>query len=257
MDLSQSLGFDKLRDFEFQFLEFFFREINLKASKFNVVSSTREQRLLTVEFDLIGLDVIYKIALQAQDTNVGMKAIYLLNTCFNQVSKNLENQFQAEREKYLGKWMTHLKQSLKDYQSTPSKALAISRCLSTLKVFIEEYEIKLGIGSEKHGTSENEQQDQDILIKATFLKTGGNVTMEFKMKKSDLIGKLRQQIAKKLGTEELSRMVHLGVQLVDDDMTIAEANIHETVWVVKKAQEKADSAKQKLNLSEVRLFFFL
>ena len=253
LELSHDLDFPNLRENEFQFLEFFFRDSNIRESRFYLSGTKEPKKLLTTSFNLIGVDIIYRIALEAKNEEVGTKAISLLNTSFNHVCESLEEKFPEQRVLYLQSWMEHLRSFYQKLDVNPEQSvLAITRCLSLFKLFIEEYEIKFGLGSEKHGAFQDAPQDQELVVKATVIRGGSNnLKLELKMKKTDLVGTLRQEIARESKSEDLGRLVHSGAQLVDDDLTLAEANIHEMVWVVGKKPGPENDQLKKLNLSQL------
>jgi hypothetical protein len=77
------LDFQTLSVGAFSFYEFFFRYVNWREHKFEQDSRTHDYVVLSL--DLIGMDNLWRIALEAKDTLVGLNSIAFLNNLHKNV----------------------------------------------------------------------------------------------------------------------------------------------------------------------------
>jgi hypothetical protein len=137
------LDFSSLSIAGFSFFEYFFRCVNWKHQKFD---QTENNDYTVLSFDLIGIQNLWKIALEATDTVVGKRAIDFLNNlhknvtnfdvCDNmsQLSPKLIALLSKQRHDYVRMCMGHLAEASKGPTISSQDELRINRCLSLLKV---------------------------------------------------------------------------------------------------------------------------
>ncbi|KAL6065920.1 USP domain-containing protein [Balamuthia mandrillaris] len=131
----------------------YFLTINEKKDKLKRVDKSQASEFYVVSGDLIGENNLWKIALDATDVDVSQMAIRLLNQLHQKVSPDsMKSKLGKIREAYIRTCMAHLSEAAKASKS-PLQEQRIERCLSLLKNFVEEFELRSKLRSAASPTS--------------------------------------------------------------------------------------------------------
>lgn len=235
------LDFSSLTVAGLSFFEFFFRYVNWKNHKFEQT----ENSYFITSLDLIGMDKLWSIALEARDPTVGKQAIALLNNMHKNLAEHLKPYIGQQREEYIKTCMNHLSEASKDYASNELKT---HRCLNLLKTFLDEFEPKTGAN---HGAA---SKGAPLTLKMNFM--GGN-HFELEVFSNDLVKQLKAEVSKKINTPvTLFRLITAGRELTEDEVTLQAARITsgQTIVVMKrpsaKPQPESSSSQPSAQISD-------
>lgn len=216
------LDFSSLSVQGFSLFEFFFRYVNWKAEKFTQDES--DYRVLS--FDLIGMNTLLEISLQATDPVVGQQAISFINNLQKNLSVELKPFLGVQREQYIQICMNHLAQASKDLNT--ENELRINRCLALLRTLLEEFEIKIGVGKKK-------ESGQPISIQVNIVH---GPSFQLEASTTDVLADLRQKISEKLNQPiNTLRLISAGRELKDDTETVRQMKLgNQPLFVAKRPQ---------------------
>eukprot|EP01117_Protostelium_nocturnum_P007975 TRINITY_DN2842_c0_g2_i10.p1 TRINITY_DN2842_c0_g2~~TRINITY_DN2842_c0_g2_i10.p1 ORF type:complete len:2789 (-),score=856.42 TRINITY_DN2842_c0_g2_i10:989-9238(-) len=228
-----TLNFEKMSAAGLSFFEFYLRYINWQHSKFDQPSSNN----YTVNsFEIIGRENLWKIALEALDANVGKNAIKTLLQLFKNESLG------PQRELFVQTCMAHLeKETASELRESNKKhQIVIERCLLTLQMFLDMFEVKLGINTLRHGSLG--QAKKPTLMKISFKMINGNV-FSIEVMNNLYVGSIRQLVAEKCGFEGAARLIFQGKEVFDE---VPVTDLKSLVHVVQKVKS-SDLPKGKGN----------
>ena len=214
---------------------------------------------IVLSFNLIGLDLLWRIALECENEDNGKKVIgYLIESlkyssnqlvdqlvdqgklfihqCMNEISK-IFNEFQYNKQKL--QEMEEKIESMSDNSSsdasvrdnehktiteliTDENKLRIKRCLSFLYGLVNEF--SLNTGSKGHGAI---NKGKEIIIKINSVQPPE--TFHLKLFQNDKLSQIRTDIAKRYNIQEENtiRLITAGKELKNLEDTLDKANIRE------------------------------
>ncbi|KAL6057498.1 USP domain-containing protein [Balamuthia mandrillaris] len=228
-----SLDFSALSVKGFGLFEFYFRYMNWKNKSFE---ETPQKDYCVLSFDLMGLDNMWRVALEAQDEEVGSKAITFLNRLHKTVSLELAPRLVEYREKYLDTCMSHLSEAASKKLDEQS-IRRIRRCLLLLKTFLADLE-----GTETGHAATG----KGVPLRITCSILAQNEKTSFEMNSHDTVGMLREKLAKDNGKKvEDVRIITAGKELKNDSDTLQASRFvdQQMIHVIWRTNTAAKQAK--------------
>eukprot|EP01103_Thecamoeba_quadrilineata_P011019 TRINITY_DN2539_c0_g1_i2.p1 TRINITY_DN2539_c0_g1~~TRINITY_DN2539_c0_g1_i2.p1 ORF type:complete len:2405 (-),score=378.30 TRINITY_DN2539_c0_g1_i2:956-7465(-) len=204
----------------YKFFEYFFIYLNTKANHIVMLNKQFE----VASFNLIGLDTLWKIALEAIDSTVGSHTLQLLRNLLKQASPKLRQQSNKQREDYIRICMDFLVKAASqlpaaDQSQIELLQLRIDRCLTLLKGILDDFESGTGSGNRRHGAS---VRGTPILVNVTIVQ-GSRFSLN--MHSNETIGALRQKVAEQMNQASqahLLRLIMTGKELKPDGSTLSD-----------------------------------
>eukprot|EP01087_Luapelamoeba_hula_P004813 TRINITY_DN1477_c2_g1_i2.p1 TRINITY_DN1477_c2_g1~~TRINITY_DN1477_c2_g1_i2.p1 ORF type:complete len:2138 (-),score=282.67 TRINITY_DN1477_c2_g1_i2:109-6522(-) len=211
----------------FNFTEYLVRFANWKQHRLEI---TATNEYLVLNFDLMGLDNIWRCALEAVNPEVAQQASQLLNNVNKKLAPALSSKTLEYRERYIETCMSHIKTAFL-HLAGAGALLRIQRCLTLLKTFITDLE------SGGHGHAAG------VPIKIVLAAlSGAKETIEVSSKET--VGVLRQKAAERLKTEPADiRLIYAGKELPVDSHAISAYRIQDghTVHIVPRLKDHVSS----------------
>jgi len=208
----------------FSMFEFFFRYLNWKEKKFEQMKN--EFRVLS--FDLLGYDLIWRLAFEAESEKVGEYCIVLLNRLQTNLHADLQKQIEDQREGYVARCMEAMTKATlaildPNIKDKVSADRVIKRSLAALTTFLMVFE-KSG-SLEKHGTSGRSQLiEWTVMVVRTLPAQSGKYLIPMSDKKT--LGDLRDEVGRymELNPSKI-RLICGGKELVDDKSMLRDLNV--------------------------------
>ena len=247
-----SLPLERLSPTAYSCLEYFFRWINWKDRRF----VQQEANSFTVlNFPLFGSETLWQVALRARNEQVGKHVVTLLTQLHHSLSPELGAQHAQQRRSFVGTCMASLGKAAEQLRAlhepppeaaseqpteawTKEKAtsLLIERCLTLLRLFVEEVETKLPSGrgsrSERHGTT---VRGMPMRVQVTVVGGSNSPKLEVNTDSSQTVGSLRARVWQQLAQHDewqpeapsMLRIITAGKELKDERTTLGELKLRE------------------------------
>ncbi|PRP88236.1 ubiquitin domain-containing protein [Planoprotostelium fungivorum] len=193
------------------FFEYCFRHVNCYNGSFEQKDNGD---YVVNSFQLVGIENLWRIALEVKDGYVGKMAATTIIQLYKNLSPSLDKQ--TAREGFIGTCMKHMSDvcNLGKNKINEKETLVIDRCLLMLKMFLDEYETKLGLGQPCHGNGNRRGSVRKIQVKMP------NIVLDFQLLSTDTVGKLRKKLMEQ--TQSNVRMICAGKELKDDHSLLSE-----------------------------------
>ena len=234
--------------------EYLFRWINWKEQRF-VQQDTSNFTVL--ELPLYGADTIWQVALRTRDADVGQRAAGFLTQLYHSLKpEHGAEQQQARRREFVRSCMTPLAAASErlrflgpldapggapdaaaedEGDERPKLRLCIERCLTLLRLFVEEVEAKLSGVAEparRHGTV---VRGTPMRMVITLVGSGNSPKVEVVIDSNQTVAALRQRIWEQLASHgswqpeqpRMLRMITAGRELKEDRCTLADLKLRE------------------------------
>ncbi|PKY49535.1 hypothetical protein RhiirA4_405561 [Rhizophagus irregularis] len=241
-----------LSDQAFKYAKNCLLKVNAKNGRLRSTSpnpQSQNQLSIIVQGDLVGIDLIWDIALRAEEESVGNEAIVFLVYLYLNTDKKLENHInlaRQHREALVDKCVAHLftaanglsrslafstmdnnitisnlVQASLSLENQDSNALKFKRCLEVLKSFMDLFDTKysdspMDLNIVKKHSMLNEAEM--ITVKVTITHAGANRGFEIQIHPTETVLSLRQKIASRVGSTRpgMIRLITSGKELNTD-----------------------------------------
>ncbi|ELR15597.1 ubiquitin domain containing protein [Acanthamoeba castellanii str. Neff] len=254
----------------------YFLAINEKKDRLKRVDKATDE-LYVASPDLIGIDNLWQIALDAQDVEVSQAAIRTLNELHQNVSgESLKAKVGKIREAYIGVAMSHLSKeaaTLKPDSPAPhGSQQRIQRCLTLLKTFVEDFDARgrkaaavsaatsaasaaqAGAPPQAGGTVSGPsgtlvtRRGADMGPPISFyVKTDLKPSFTVHLRSRDTLGALKRKVSQivERPPELLSVFIFETRELHDDDKTFYEYKIGDGYTIFVKLRERVGEVRKK------------
>jgi ubiquitin carboxyl-terminal hydrolase 34 len=229
----------------FNFFEYLFKTINVELKRFEPATDrmTPGRDFVVCTFDIVGIDLLWRICLEAHNTEVSQLAIDLLNRLYKSIAPALKPQLSKQCEEYLHRCMTSLATAAAEYfqrkNTDINVQLKISRCLSLIKAIIETFES--AIQCQRHGMA---TRGIPLLIN---VGVQNNQRFIIQMYSNDTVGMLRKKIAEQIHElPEYLRLIASGKELSDDNVTLNDLKFvdNQHVYAIRHIKKNADGVNE-------------
>eukprot|EP01127_Copromyxa_protea_P022514 TRINITY_DN8090_c0_g1_i1.p1 TRINITY_DN8090_c0_g1~~TRINITY_DN8090_c0_g1_i1.p1 ORF type:complete len:2714 (-),score=433.50 TRINITY_DN8090_c0_g1_i1:44-7879(-) len=221
----------------FSFFEYYFRMVNWSEHLLEQIGN--EHRVLSLE--LIGIDMLWKIAFEASNPQVGESAINCILSLQKSLSPLLSNKVEQHRGDFIYRCMEALTQSEASLSSGDFAVhqLKITRSISLIQKLIGLFEST----ADKHGAVGK-------TIKLTICPLQ-QPHQSLEVLDSETVGDLRKKLTELLDMPSISltRLITSGKELTQDHLLIREANLKDgsSIHVVKRSMPAAASTASTRN----------
>eukprot|EP00736_Rhodelphis_marinus_P012162 Rmarinus@m.24887 len=210
-----TLDFSGLTEAGFQFFEYFFRSVNWKNNTFAQIDTSEARgqpsSYFVLSFDLIGMDYLWRIILEAESAKVASDATQTFIRVHENFQPRLRSRLGEKREESISVCLEHLTSAASSLEQfdDPTQRRRVSRCLELLKRFIEDAESRLSPSRRKRRHS-----DARSISITVRLMQGMPFTLSTTANAS--IASLRQQIGSHLQlSPDVVRIIFGGKELKD------------------------------------------
>ena len=188
---------------------------------------------LATKYDLMGMPVLWNIAVEAKNDAVAAEACLLLNMFHQELGEEVQDRAVEKRKEYMANCMKHMLQAaevLKTGKDTElcSPEKRVCRCIKLLKTFLHDSETKIremhpDIQISKHGLR---LKGEPITLRIQMTSTSAGETPHVTVHANDTLHSLRMGIGMTLNLDgRLLRLFAHGGELIGDSKTVSELRL--------------------------------
>ena len=269
---ASALPLEQLSLAGFSCVAFLFKWINWSEGTF---AQHDASSFTVLALPLHGAQTLWEIAFRASDPQVGKRAVGLLTQLHHSLAFDLGPAQAQQRRVFVSSCMQSLAAAateLRALQSTASSpaadseeralSLRIERCLTLLRLFVEEVEAKLpaddvGMRARRHGTV---VRGNLMSVSVTLVGGANSPKLNVRIDSNQTVGSLRMRVWQELSehgewqpeTPAQLRMITQGRELKEDWRTLAELKLREPygIHVMRRSTTQQSTQPQPQRATE-------
>lgn len=216
----------------------YFRNVNVALG---TIAEKGSDILLVQDFNLVGLDTLWRITLKANNQQVAKLAATFLNRLYDMLSPSLRAQREQLNTQYLQNIINSLKLALQEGQNSEN---IIERCIATLTEFVRGYDKKY-------------VEKKPLLLNFILSPISPGHSAErhqIPCFSSSTIGEAKQILRRQLMLDDDANIkISSGILVLEEDRTVAEYSLREGATLYFRIEEDEESEGGKMELDTEKM----